>query len=66
MLNLFHVELFKKAFPNERDPLTAENIAKAIGAFERVLVTPSRFDKFLKGDKKALTVQEKKRIENIY
>lgn len=60
-----YVELFKKAFPNERDPLTAENIAKAIGAFERVLITPSRFDKFLKGDKKALTEQEKKGLKTF-
>lgn len=52
-------ELFKKAFPEDENPLNAQNIAKAIGAFERTLVTPSRFDEFLKGKVKALTKEEK-------
>ncbi len=51
--------LFKKAFPGEKDPVNYTNMAKAIGAFERKLVTPSRWDAFLKGDKKALTDPEK-------
>ena len=53
-------ELFKKAFPGETDPITVDNLAKAIGAFERTLVTPSRFDSFLKGDIAALNEQEKR------
>jgi cytochrome c peroxidase len=55
--------LFKQAFPGEKDPITYDNIAKAIGAFERTLVVPSRFDKFLGGDEKALTDAEKKGLE---
>ncbi len=54
-----YVDAFKKAFPGERDPVTYDNMAKAIGAFERKLVTPSRWDKFLKGDQSALTDNEK-------
>jgi len=54
-----YVELFKKAFPAESQPLTYKNVANAIGAFERTLVTPSRFDDFLKGDTSALTEKEK-------
>jgi len=54
-----YVDLFKKAFPGERDPLTYENVAKAIAAFERTLMTPSRFDRFLRGDVNALTKKEK-------
>lgn len=54
-----YVDLFKKAFPGERDPITYDNMAKAIGAFERLLVTPSRWDKFLAGDKSALSDAEK-------
>lgn len=50
---------FKKAFPDDKDAVTYDNMAKAIGAFERKLVTPSRWDKFLKGDKSALTAEEK-------
>jgi cytochrome c peroxidase len=54
-----YVEAFKKAFPGERQPVTYNNVAKAIGAFERKLVTPSRWDKFLRGDQTALTNVEK-------
>jgi len=56
-------ELFKKAFPGETDPITVDNLAKAIGAFERTLVTPSRFDSFLKGDIAALNEKEKKGLK---
>ncbi|APR82491.1 Cytochrome c551 peroxidase [Minicystis rosea] len=54
-----YVDAFKKAFPDDKDPITYDNVGKAIGAFERKLVTPSRWDKFLKGDKSALTSDEK-------
>lgn len=41
--------------------ITKENVADAIAEFERTLITPnSRFDKFLKGDEKALSPIEKK------
>lgn len=58
-----YVEMFKRAFPNDKDPITYENIGKAIGAFERTLMTPSRFDDFLKGNTKALTLEEKKGLK---
>ena len=54
-----YVDLFTRAFPNDKKPVTYDNMAKAIGAFERKLITPSRWDKFLKGDKTALTPEEK-------
>jgi cytochrome c peroxidase len=54
-----YVDAFKKAFPGERDPIGYENMAKAIGAFERKLLTPSRWDKFLRGDSQAMTNEEK-------
>jgi cytochrome c peroxidase len=50
---------FKKAFPTDKDPLTYPNVGKAIGAFERTLVTPSRWDKYIGGDDSALTDTEK-------
>ena len=49
---------FKKAFPGEKDPVTFDNFAKAVAAFERTLVTRGRFDRFMDGDKQALTGQE--------
>jgi len=58
-----YVELFKKAFPNSKDPITYDNIAKAIAAFERTLITPSRFDRFLEGDVSALTDEEKEGLK---
>jgi len=54
-----YAPLFKEAFPADNDPITVDNFAKAVGAFERTLITPSSFDKFLAGDDKALTEQEK-------
>ncbi len=41
-------EQFKKAFPESG--ITYDNMATAIGAFERRLVTPSPFDDFLAGN----------------
>jgi cytochrome c peroxidase len=54
-----YVNMFQKAFPEEKEPINYENMAKAIGAFERKLVTPSRWDKLLRGDQSALTNEEK-------
>jgi cytochrome c peroxidase len=53
-----YVAAFKKAFPGESQPVTFENMARAIGAFERNLVTPSRWDKYLAGEKSAVTAEE--------
>ena len=50
-------DLFARAFPNEKEPVTPENWGKAIGAFERTLVTPSPFDAYLEGDERALTAE---------
>ena len=54
-----YVSLFEEAFRGEKDPVTFNNMGIAIGAFERGLVTPSRWDRFLSGDSKALTNAEK-------
>lgn len=51
--------LFKAAFPSEKTPINFANFGKAIGSFERTLVTPSRYDAFAKGDASALTSEEK-------
>ena len=55
-----YVEMFKKAFLQESDPVTFDNMARAIEVFETTLLTPdSPFDKYLKGDGKALNTMEK-------
>lgn len=55
-----YLPMFTAAFPDEKIAITWDTYAKAIGAFERMLVTPSRFDAFAKGDDKALTEDEQK------
>lgn len=60
-----YVEAFKAAFPGEAEPITYNNFGKAVGAFERKLVTPSRWDDFLKGNKEALTAEETKGFETF-
>lgn len=56
---------FAAAFPGESNPVTYDNVGLAIGAFERGLVTPSRWDAYLKGDTAALTVQEKRGVKTF-
>jgi cytochrome c peroxidase len=53
-----YVGAFRSAFPSEPEPVTFDNMARAIGAFERKLVTPSRWDRFLQGDRSAITNEE--------
>jgi len=55
-----YVEAFKAAFPGEAEPITYDNFGKAVGAFERGLLTPGKWDTFLKGNKEALSAEEKK------
>ncbi|MDH5721294.1 MAG: c-type cytochrome [Spirochaetia bacterium] len=50
--------LFKEAFPDSKNPITYDNLAEAIAAFERTLITKDRFDDFQKGDLKALNTDE--------
>ena len=54
-----YVAAFQKAFPGEKHPVTFDTLARAIGVFERKLVTVSRWDKFLGGDQAALSDEEK-------
>jgi cytochrome c peroxidase len=56
---------FAAAFPGEADPVTYDNLARAIGAFERLLVTPSRWDAFQAGDHDALTPAERQGLQTF-
>ena len=55
-------EQMKAAYGGEQ-PVNQANVSHAIVSFERSLVTPSRFDDWLKGDDKAITPREKKGYE---
>jgi len=49
---------FEKAFGTD-NPMTVENAAKAVAAYERTLITPnSPYDRYVKGDEKALSEQQ--------
>ena len=52
-------EEFKKEFLKEYPQVTKETLTHAIGEYEKTLITPnSDFDRYLKGDKTALTEQQ--------
>jgi cytochrome c peroxidase len=53
-------EAFRRAFAGGHDPMTYDNLAEAIAAFERTLVAPGRFDRLFAGQENALTTQEKR------
>jgi len=51
---------FAEAFPDDEDPISGENLAYSIAAFERTLNTPnSPFDRYLSGDENAISEQAK-------
>lgn len=58
--------LFAQVYPEDEEAITFENITNAIGAFERQLAPPSRFDEWLEGDKTAMTTEEKKGLRAFF
>jgi cytochrome c peroxidase len=57
--------LFAAAFPEDEEPLVYANIGRALGAFERTLLTPTRFDAYLEGDENALDATEKAGLQKF-
>lgn len=61
-----YADMFKAAFPEAEKPMTEDNAAKAVAAYERTLITPnSAYDKYVKGDTKALTEQQVKGMNSF-
>ncbi|MAC22116.1 cytochrome-c peroxidase, partial [Marinobacter sp.] len=55
-----YIERFEDAFPGQENPVTFDNMAVAIEAYEATLITPEApFDKYLRGDTSALNESEK-------
>jgi cytochrome c peroxidase len=54
-----YADLFEHAFPGESESITLVNVASAIAEFERGLITPARWDRYLEGERTALSVEEK-------
>ncbi|MFA6143909.1 MAG: cytochrome-c peroxidase [Sulfuricurvum sp.] len=59
-----YVNKFQKAYGKEVK-ITFEKVADTIAVYERILVTPSRYDDFLNGNKKALTKEEQKGLKTF-
>jgi cytochrome c peroxidase len=54
-----YLPLFKTAFPASQEPITIDNVAKAIAAYERTLINPDTpYDRYVRGDKTALDAQQ--------
>lgn len=54
-----YVTWFQASFPNESDPVTFDNFAKAIEAYEATLTTPAPFDAWINGNDDALNADQK-------
>ncbi len=56
-----YADMFKAAFPKDKasQAISFNNMAEAIALFEMNLLTPSRFDHYLKGKRDALSDDEK-------
>ncbi len=53
-----YVLAFRAAYPEQATPVSYDNVGRALGAFERGLVTPARWDRYLDGDHTALSHDE--------
>lgn len=59
-----YVERFGQAFPGQANPVSFDNMALALEAFEATLVTPdSRFDRWVLGDDGAMDGTERRGLE---
>jgi len=58
-------QAFKAVFSADQPAVTYQNIAEAIAAFERTLITPSRFDDFLDGNAGALNETEQRGLDTF-
>ncbi|PYM67735.1 MAG: cytochrome-c peroxidase [Candidatus Rokuibacteriota bacterium] len=59
LAELEYMPKFRAAFPQDAQPLSAANYARALASYEATLTTPAPFDRFLAGDDSALTEPQK-------
>ncbi len=55
-----YADAFAKAFGNGVEPVTPENYAKSLEAYQGTLLTPAAFDRYLAGDGDALDARQKR------
>ncbi len=58
-------QAFTAVFDGDASAVSYHNIAEAIAAFERTLITPSRFDDFLDGNSAALNEIEQRGLDTF-
>jgi cytochrome c peroxidase len=58
-----YADMFTKAYPGVKNPLTFDNIANALAAFERTLISKSRYDFFIAGNQLILNNDEKRGLK---
>jgi cytochrome c peroxidase len=54
-----YLPAFRKAYPEDAQPVTPRNYGRAIAAYEATLTTPAPFDRFLLGEDSALSERQK-------
>jgi cytochrome c peroxidase len=61
-----YLPYFESAFPGDANPITFENIVRAIATFERTLITPNdALDRYLRGEEDALSADAKRGMEIV-
>ena len=60
-----YAPFFAVAFPTDSNPMTVKNMAKAIVAYERTLLTSAPFDAYLAGNVDALSPAARKGLETF-
>jgi cytochrome c peroxidase len=57
--------LFARAYPHDLEPVRWERVLQAIGAFERGLLAPAPFDRYLQGEVAALDASQARGLEHF-
>ena len=60
-----YVKRFGEVYPDDPHPVRWTHAMEAIGAFERGLVTPAAFDRYLEGDQTALDGRQLRGLEHF-
>lgn len=58
-----YLPVFQAAYPNDNSPVNLDNIAHALAAFQRTLISRDRFDQYLKGERSALSAVEQRGLQ---
>ena len=56
---LGYLPQFRAAYPQDAEPLSPRNYARALASYQATLTTPAPFDRFLAGDERALSERQK-------